>query len=194
MWARASRLRLWSGARPRPRNENPPRRSVIGNGRADRDRTAGGTARRYYREMEFQWLHMRIGEERDRRQREAAILARLPVALEDLHRQLTGCAEAYDTAFGPEEAVEITLHSGRIRVAARERKSGKWEATAKVEITILPSLPGFKVERGTDEPLLIEIGVLPGDKLCYRNADKYLTEEEMTRRILDRVLFPKLGE
>jgi hypothetical protein len=40
------------------------------------------------------------------------------------------------------------------------------------------------------------VGVLPSDKLYYRDCeqDKYLTMEELTRRILDRVLFPKLRE
>jgi hypothetical protein len=142
----------------------------------------------------FQWLETRIGEERDRRRKEAAILARLPGALEELHRQLVECAEAYDAAFGPDEAAEVTFHTGKIRITTRARKSGRWDVVGKVEVTCLPSLPGFKIERGTEEPLLIEIGLLPGDKLYYRTEDKYLTEEEMTRRILDRAMFPKLGE
>jgi hypothetical protein len=137
---------------------------------------------------------MRIGEERDRRQKEAAILARLPGALEELHRQLAECVETYNAAFGPEEAAEIAFQSGKIRITTRERKNGRWEAAAKIEISNMPTLPGFKVERGAEEALLIEIGLLPGDKLFYRNANKYLTVEEMTRRILDRALFPKLAE
>jgi hypothetical protein len=35
---------------------------------------------------------------------------------------------------------------------------------------------------------------LPGNKLFYRDQDKYLTAEQMTRRILDRAPFPKLME
>jgi len=34
--------------------------------------------------------------------------------------------------------------------------------------------------------------VLAGDKLFYRDGDEYITLEELTRRILDRALFPKL--
>ena len=55
------------------------------------------------------------------------------------------------------------------------------------------SLPGFRIERG-GEPLMIEVGLLPGDKLFYRDKDEFLTMEELTRRILDRAFFPKLGE
>jgi len=142
----------------------------------------------------FQWLQMRIGEEQDRRHREAAILAQLPGAIEELHRQLAECIDAFDAAFGPEQAGEIQLHTGKIRITMRERQNGRWEDTAKLEITAVPSLPGLKVERAASEPLLIEIGLLPGDKLFYRHAEQYLTVEEMTRRILDRVLFPKLRE
>ena len=44
------------------------------------------------------------------------------------------------------------------------------------------------------EPLEIVVGILPDQNLYYRDADKYLTMEELTRRILDKALFPKLGE
>jgi len=40
---------------------------------------------------------------------------------------------------------------------------------------------------------MIEVGLLPGDKLFYRDQDEFITGEELTRRILDRALFPKLG-
>jgi hypothetical protein len=43
-------------------------------------------------------------------------------------------------------------------------------------------------------PLEIVVGLLPGDMLFYRDGDKYLTMEELTRRILDQALFPKLAE
>src|ERR1700682_3962854 len=49
---------------------------------------------RYHGEtMSFQWLQMRIQEEKERRQREANILERLPRALEELHRSLIVCVE-----------------------------------------------------------------------------------------------------
>jgi hypothetical protein len=41
---------------------------------------------------------------------------------------------------------------------------------------------------------MIEVGLLPGDKLFFRDHDEFLTMEELTRRILDRAFFPKLGE
>ncbi len=136
---------------------------------------------------------MRIVEEQDRRQREEILLSMLPAGLEDLHRQLTECVEAYRTAFGS-EAADIRFFAGKIRVNIREPQNGKWEPVSKIEVTAVTSLPGFKVERGSADPLLIEVGILPGNKLSYRSGDQYLTLEEMTRRILDRALFPKLKD
>jgi hypothetical protein len=143
--------------------------------------------------MAFQWLQMRISEEKDRRQKEQAILERLPGALEELHRQLSKCIESYVETFG-EETADIQFHSGKIRIVAREERNGQWETAAKIEIVALPAIPGFKVDRGKEEPLTIEVGLLPSAKLSYRQADQYLTMEEMTRRILDRALFPRLKE
>lgn len=142
----------------------------------------------------FQWLQMRITEEQERRQSEAVLLARLPGALEELRSQLAECIEAFDAAFGPDQAGEVLCHAGKIKITVRTRQDGRWEDNGKAEITLLPALPGFKVERPGSELMLVDVGMLPGDKLFYRNADKYLTEEELTKRILDRVLFPKLPE
>ena len=142
--------------------------------------------------MSFQWLQMRVQEEQERREREAQILERLPRALEEVYRHLAGCVETYTGAFGPESA-DIHLQASKIRITVREEQDGKWQQHAKVEISIVVSLPGFRIERG-GEPLMIEVGLLPGDKLFYRDQDQFLTMEELTRRILDRVFFPKLGE
>ena len=142
--------------------------------------------------MSFQWLQMRVQEEQERRQREGQILARLPRALEEPHRHLADCIEAYAAAFGPESA-DIHMQASRIRITIREEQEGKWQQRAKVEMSILASLPGFRIDRG-GEPLMIEVGLLPGDKLFYRDQDEFITGEELTRRILDRALFPKLGE
>ena len=142
--------------------------------------------------MSFQWLQMRVQEEQERRQREAQILARLPRAVEETYRHLAGCIEAYVDAFGPESA-DIHLQASKIRITVREEQEGKWQQCAKVEISIIASLPGFRIERG-GEPLMIEVGLLPGDKLFYQDQDEFITGEELTRRILDRALFPKLGE
>jgi hypothetical protein len=133
--------------------------------------------------MSFQWLQIRITEEQERRERERVILERLPLALEELRASLAICVEAYNEAFGA-DSVTLALEQGALHMIADG---------GKIEIATDASLPGFRVERGTD-PLLIQVGVLPGDKLFYRDGDKYLTAEEMTRRILDRTLFPRLVE
>lgn len=146
--------------------------------------------------MPFQWLQMRITEESDRRQREATVLERLPGALEEVHQALTECVETYRQAFGRESA-EILLQSGRIRITVRGEKDGRWQQGGRVELVTMPSIPGFQVDRGTaGEPLIIEVGVLPGGKLFYRDRaqDQYVTVEELTRRVLDRALFPNLSE
>jgi hypothetical protein len=142
--------------------------------------------------MSFQWLEQRVQEEQERRQREAQILARLPRAVDETYRHLAGCIEVYTDAFGPESA-DIHLQASKIRITVRDEQEGKWQQRAKVEISIIASLPGFRIERG-GEPLMIEVGLLPGDKLFYRDQDEFITGEELTRRILDRALFPKLGE
>ena len=49
--------------------------------------------------MAFQWLQMRIQEERERRELRAKHLARLPSALEELHDQLAECVKAYTDTF-----------------------------------------------------------------------------------------------
>ena len=143
--------------------------------------------------MAFQWLQMRIDEERERREREAAVLAVLPNALDGLHSRLKECVDAYRSAFGSEVA-DIRFFAGKIRVTTREQGNGKWEPASKVEITAVTTLPGFKIERDAVEPMMVEIGLLPGNKLFYRGDGQFLTEEELTRRILDRALFPKLRE
>lgn len=133
--------------------------------------------------MSFQWLQMRITEEKERRDRERMILERLPRALDELRESLSACVDAYNEAFGADSA-SIASEPGALHIVA---------GGGKIEITPDVSLPGFRVERGSDR-LLIQVGMLPGNKLFYRDADKYLTAEEMTRRILDRALFPKLTE
>ncbi|HLK66514.1 MAG TPA: hypothetical protein VKU19_23935 [Bryobacteraceae bacterium] len=144
--------------------------------------------------MGFQWLEMRISEEQDRRTKESQILERLPRVMEELHDALAECLEEYTGVFGKESA-EITLQSSRIHVSVRELQDGKWQQVSRVDVSIVPSVPGFQIERES-EPLIIEIGLLPGEKAFYRDQklDKYLGMEELTRRILDRALFPRLSE
>lgn len=145
--------------------------------------------------MSFQWLEMRIAEEQDRRKREVEILERLPRALEELHGALSGCIESYTSTFGAEGA-EMTPQASKILISIREEQDGKWEQRAKVVVSTIASVPGFQIERGGETPLIIEVGMLPGDKVFYRDReqDKYVSMEELTRRVLDRALFPKLGE
>jgi hypothetical protein len=142
--------------------------------------------------MSLEWLQTRISEEKDRREREARILERLPRALQEIHASLAACIEAYTQAFGPEVA-QIRFEESRIVVNIREQRQGSWEETARVEIALAPKLPGFQVE-GAGEPVLVEVGLLPGDRLFYKHREKFLTLEDVTRRALDRTLFPKLGE
>jgi len=142
--------------------------------------------------MSFQWLNMRITEESERREREANTLEKMPQALEEIRGALQACVDAYTGIFGPETA-DLDLTGQRIRVTMREQQDGRWQQRAKVDVTVVPALPGFRIERGGD-PLDIIVGILPGEKLYYRDGDEYITMEELTRRILDKALFPKLGE
>ena len=133
--------------------------------------------------MAFQWLQMRIQEEKDRRQRESIALERLPMALAELHTNLLACVHEYTEAFGA-EAAEIILLPNRITATLREQREGKWHPAAKVDVVAVAELPGFRVERG-EYAMAVEVGVLPSGKLFYRDReqDKYLTMEEFTRRI-----------
>jgi hypothetical protein len=142
--------------------------------------------------MNLQWLEMRITEEKDRREREAQILERLPRVLDEVYHALVQCVESYTEAFGA-EAIEISFQAQRIRVTVREEQDARWETIAKVEITSIPKLPGIHIDRNGD-PLEIGVGLLPGDNIFYKDVEEFLTMEELTRRILDRSLFPKLGQ
>lgn len=146
--------------------------------------------------MAFQWIEMRITEEQDRRQRESATLQRLPAALEELFDALKECVDSYKEAFGPDSA-SIHMLASKIRLVAREEVEGKWQQTGRAEVSLAPTLPGFQIDSGTGgEPLLIEVGLLPGEKTYYRDraADQYVTLEDLTRRVMDRSFFPKLTE
>lgn len=144
--------------------------------------------------MAFQWLQMRIQEERERRELRTKHLARLPGALQELHDELEECVKTYTDNFGSSSA-DIVMMADRIRVTAREKRDGGWQPVAKVEVSTIPEMPGFLLERG-EISMAVEVGLLPSDKLFYRDreADKYINMEELTRRILDRVLFPALKE
>jgi len=135
---------------------------------------------------------MRVSEEKDRRERESQILGRLPRVLDEVHGSLVECVQEYARAFGP-EAVEIYYQGRKIRVTVREEQDGKWEKAAMVEIGSVSKPPGLHVDRNGDA-LEIEVGLLPGDKVFYKDGEEFLTMEDLTRRILDRAMFPKLGE
>jgi hypothetical protein len=144
--------------------------------------------------MAFQWLQMRIQEERERMELQAKHLARLPAALQEIHDLLAECLQSYTDNFGASSA-DIVMFPNRIKVTVREERDGQWQVLSKVEVICDPELPGFRIERG-ETSMAVEFGILPSDKLFYRDReqDKYLTMEEVTRRILDRALFPALRE
>jgi hypothetical protein len=144
--------------------------------------------------MSFQWLQMRIGEEKERREREATIRERLPRALEELHRELSRCIESYTEAFGA-EACTLSREESKLRLLVRTEIDGKWQPQGEIEITTVLALPGFQVDRG-GESLIIQVGLLPGERVSYmdRTQDQYLNMEDLTRRILDRAFFPNLKE
>jgi hypothetical protein len=143
--------------------------------------------------MISQWLEMRIQEEKDRRQREMRTQERLPDALREVYEELAECVGNYAAAFG-EESAGIEYDGSTIRVSAREEQHGEWRERDRVQATLIGELPGFQIERPGAETRTIQVGLLPGDKLFYRDQDEYITLQELSRRILDRVLFPKLGE
>jgi hypothetical protein len=140
--------------------------------------------------MSFQWLDMRIAEEKERRERDAMVQERLPRALGELRENLRACVDAYRGAFG-NEAAEIAPEEDGVRVTVRHQRAGRWEDSARVRVKVVPELPGFSVESG-GEPVSIEVGTLPGDKLLFKHGDHYLTMEQVTQRILEPVLFPNL--
>jgi hypothetical protein len=86
------------------------------------------------------------------------------------------------------------LLDSKMRITAREQQGGKWQVRGKVEVSTMPTLPGLRIERADQEPVDIVIGLLPGEKLYYRDQEQYVTMEDLTRRVLDRTLFPKLPE
>lgn len=136
--------------------------------------------------MTFQWLQMRISEENDRRRREKNTLERLPKALEEVRTNIESCVTAYCAAFG-QDAARATGDSKVIRISTADQR---------VEVSLDPLIPGFQIHRAGADSLIVEVGLLPGDKLFFRDRarDQYVTMEELTRRVLDRIFFPKLGE
>jgi hypothetical protein len=101
---------------------------------------------------------------------------------------LRECLSAYNAAFGA-DAAKMELQPPVIRVDVSE-------PAATLEIVGEPDIPGFDVRRAGQAVLTIEVGLLPGNRLSYRDraADQYLDMEEVTRRILDRTLFPNLKD
>jgi hypothetical protein len=143
---------------------------------------------------DFQWLRMRISEEKERREREALVLERLPRAAAELQHSLAACVESFNAAFG-NGCVELEFRPPRMSIVVRDIPGVLGCELARIEILNVPAIPGFQIDRA-GSPLVVEIGLLPGDRLFYRDreTDQYLTMEELTRRILDRAFFPKLRE
>src|SRR6185503_18519630 len=101
--------------------------------------------------MSFQWLQMRITEERERRERERVIMERLPRAIEELHSSLSACVETYTQEFGS-QAADAVLAGLKIRVAVRDVDGDRWVVRSKVEVNGDLTLPGFVIERADVEP------------------------------------------
>ena len=78
-------------------------------------------------------------------------------------------------------------------MTVRNQRAGQWQQCAEVRIQAVPALPGFRIENG-GEPVQIEVGTLPGDKLLFKHQEQYLTMEQVTQLILDPAFFPNLGE
>ena len=95
------------------------------------------------------------------------------------------CVADYAAAFG-NDRVTLTRDNLRLSVASDN---------GRVEIIADTELPGFRIERN-EGAMAVQVGVLAGDRLFYldKDSDQYLSMEDLTRRALDRVLFPKLKD
>ena len=91
--------------------------------------------------------------------------------------------------------VEIVLLPSKIKVTAREAKNDHAAPLAKVEVVLAGEIPGFRLDHA-DKPVDVEVGILSSNNLFYRDRERdvYLNMEDLTRRILDPVLFPKLRD
>jgi hypothetical protein len=138
--------------------------------------------------MSFQWIQMRIAEEKERRNREDVVRARLPLAMEELRTALGACASDFNRAF-EDQAVEVSSASNGILVSVRQQSGGSWSNRAKVTVSVNPELPGFVVTNG-GAPISVQVGMLGGNKIFYKSEEYYLSIEDLTKLILDRVLFP----
>src|SRR3954465_13561187 len=98
--------------------------------------------------MSFQWLQLRIQEERDRRQKETITLERLPSALKELHGVLNEGIATYTRAFGA-ESVNMSLLPSCIRITT---------PAVQAKVAIAPEVPGFRIERG-EVSLEVRVGL-----------------------------------
>ena len=126
---------------------------------------------------------------------EAGILRRLlhTCAVDEVHQGIALRRRTAETFVGG--SADLSSVTGNIHVTINDRKGARWQQVGAVAVILVPELPGFQIAREGHD-LIIEVGLLPGDRLCYRDREKdqYLSMEEVTRRILDRALFPKLRE
>ena len=129
---------------------------------------------------------MRISEEKDRRERENAVLARLEEVFLDLRSHLADCVETYNQAFAgaPATLEDIEGPVRTIRISANDNQ---------VEMSMDHTVPGFQIDQPAGRTSIIT-GVLPGGNMFYRDSDRYLSLEEVTKKVLDRTLFPKLKD
>ena len=72
-------------------------------------------------------------------------------------------------------------------------KAASGSRTRKSTSPWFPCLPPSK-SKAPKAKLIIEIGVLSGDRFSFKLGDQFLTDDDVSRHILDRLLFPKLVE
>ena len=135
--------------------------------------------------MSFQWLEMRIGEERDRRAREKQILDRLPGAMDELEESVKACLDGYTAAF-PGDPAAPGRDGLRLGVTGT---GGAWRSRLR------RSFPDSRSRRRARRSRFRSASCRATN--CFISTwpeDRYLSMEELTKRILDRVLFPKLKD
>ena len=87
--------------------------------------------------MAFQWLQMRIQEERERRELQRKHLERMPAALQEIHDYLADCIRSYTENFGSNSA-DIVLLPNLIKVTVREERDGTWQVAASYQTNAEP--------------------------------------------------------
>jgi len=86
----------------------------------------------------------------------------------------------------------MTLQPTRIQVCVREEHGDTWQQRSKVNVST--SHRAVLRSMGKRRALWSRLGCFPEKKSTRRCEQDNTRHEELTRRILDRVFFPKLAE